>query len=107
MKVCYLKQSFFPVCDGCSIDTLILHFCPLQSGAVKMAPYLSLKVGQMEKIFSILIILFTSTCNSKIKCYITEVSITCTFTMHEVESDILNLNTSISVFCISNSQPEI
>lgn len=107
MKVCYLKQSFFPVCDGRSIDTLILHFCPLQSGAVKMAPYLSLKVGQMEKIFSILIILFTSTRNSKIKCYMTEVSITCTFTMHEVESDILNLNTSISGSCFSNSQPEI
>lgn len=56
----------------------------------------------MEKIFLILIIMFISICNFKIKCYIIEVFIICIFIMYEVESDILNLNISISGFCILN-----
>lgn len=56
----------------------------------------------MEKIFLILIILFISIRNFKIKCYIIEVFIICIFIMYEVESDILNLNISISGFCILN-----
>lgn len=52
----------------------------------------------MEKIFLILIILFISICNFKIKCYIIEVFIICIFIMYEVESDILNLKLNLVVF---------